>query len=905
MDKVDPQRWQHLSPLLDELLDLDGAARAARLAQLRDEDPALAQELAGLLAQETAMEREAFLEGSPLSDDPPAALEGRRMGAYTLESPLGAGGMGSVWLARRSDGRYEGAVAVKLLNLALMGHGGAERFAREGQVLARLTHPHIARLLDAGIDDGQPYLVIEHVEGEPIDRWCDTRLLGVEARVRLVLDVLAAVAHAHSKLVLHRDLKPANILVSRDGMVKLLDFGIAKLLDEASLASPPTEITVQGGRAFTPDYAAPEQVQGGDVTTATDVYALGVLLYMLLGGVHPTAKNTDTPVERLRSVVDTEPQRLSDAVARGGVASSRGETRPRLALALRGDLDNICAKALKKAPGERYATVAALADDLQRYLAHEPVSARADSLAYRATKFVRRHRLAVGAASVTLLTLIAGVVGTTWQAVEARRQRAEALTQRDRAQALLARNEAIVEFVDMMFDEAVPAGQSAAVQQMLERSERLVQSTFAGQPAQQAELLRVLATYYSNLNLGNKRMEVLARARQVVEAVPDRSLKASLACAHANSLSTHGQDDAARALLDEWIAAPDIEPSVAASCLTLRSGLAQIAGDAAGALRYAEAGLKRLHDAGASAPMLEATLLSDVAFAHHLAGRNVEADRTFQAAYERLTKLGRGRSHQAAGMMLSHGVVRYAMSDFQGGLDLFKRVLGIYEARGDAVISPAILGNHAFGLEQLGHYDEARAAYDRTLDAAKRNGLLAGQAYALVGRAGVQAELGHIDAAQASLDEAAASLKPLPAAHSARMRAAFVQARIDASRGDLSGAAGRYTAVIDLLSQQGATTPPLLTAYRQRAEVALQRGDTGQALADARRALEVARTLQGSNPHSAFTGLASLTLGRALLATGDAGGARDALTIAQAELQQTLGAEHPDSRAARRLLGKG
>src|SRR6185295_5437227 len=181
--------------------------------------------------------------------------------------------------------------------------------------------------------------------------------------------------------------------------------------------------------------AAPEQVEGGDVTTATDVYALGVLLYVLLGGVHPTARHTDTPVERLRSVVNTEPQRLSEAAARAGVASARGETRPGLVHALRGDLDNICAKALKKAPSERYATVEALADDLRRYLANEPVSARADSLAYRAAKFVRRNRLAVSAAGITVFALAAGIVGTTWQAREAHRQRADAIAQRDRAQA--------------------------------------------------------------------------------------------------------------------------------------------------------------------------------------------------------------------------------------------------------------------------------------------------------------------------------------------------------------------------------------------------------------------------------------------------------------------------------------
>ncbi|WP_280154777.1 protein kinase [Piscinibacter sp. XHJ-5] len=894
---VDPQRWARLSPQLDRLLDLDPAAREAELARLRAEDPELAAELSALLAQQSRMDREGFLDGSAIGKIEPR-LEGQQFGAYTLERPLGAGGMGSVWLARRSDGRYEGTVAVKLLNLALLGHGGAERFAREGNVLARLTHPHIARLLDAGVGaGGQPYLVLEHVEGEPIDRWCDARSLGVEARVRLVLDVLAAVAHAHSKLVLHRDLKPGNILVTSSGEVKLLDFGIAKLLDDEALASPPTELTAVAGRAFTPDYAAPEQVQGGDVTTATDVYALGVLLYVLLGGVHPTARPTDTPVERLRGVVDTEPQRLSEAAAR---AAMRGEG---LVHSLRGDLDNICAKALKKAPAERYATVQALSEDLRRYLANEPVSARADSLAYRATKFVRRHRLGVAATAVTVLALAAGIVGTTWQAIEAQRQRADALAQRDRAQALLGRNSAIVEFVDLMFDEAVPTGQSAALQQMLERAERLIDGTFAGQPAHHAEILRVLATYYSNLNLGKKRMELLVRARQIVDQVPDRSLKAQIACEHANALSGVGQNDEARQLLDEWIAAPDIDATVAATCLLMRAGLAQVAADPQTTLRHAEAGLQRLRGAGAKAPMLEAGLLGDVAFAHYLAGRNTEADSHFRTAIDSIRRIGRGESHEACRLMLNHGVVRYAMSDYQGGLQLFQQVLQVYEKRGDAVIAPSILGNSAFGLEQLARFEEAEAAYDRALDAARRNGLVAGQAYALVGRATVQAERGQMPAAQASLDAAASMLQTLPPAHSARLRATFAQARIDAARGDLDGAARRHTGVIELLSAKGAATPPLLTAYRQRAELSLKRGDASQALADARQALELARKLQGSNPHSALAGLAQLTLARVQRQAGEHGAAREGLAVAQSELRQTLGPDHPETRAATQLLG--
>ena len=289
--------WRVVGPLLDDLLDADSSERVARLAEIRRTDPKLATDLEILLARETVIDREAFLEGSALPKE--ATLTGKVIGSYTVDRLLGQGGMGSVWLAHRSDGRFEGQAAVKFLNLALMGHGGAERFRREGQLLAKLVHPGIARLIDAGIvDGGQPYLMLEYIEGVPIDRYCDSNRLTIKKRLRLFLDVLAAIAHAHNNLILHRDLKPSNILVTRQGQVKLLDFGIGKLLAEQNTAAPATELTELGGRAFTPDCAAPEQVQGGDATTATDVYALGVLLYQLLSGRHPTALPTHTSVDR-------------------------------------------------------------------------------------------------------------------------------------------------------------------------------------------------------------------------------------------------------------------------------------------------------------------------------------------------------------------------------------------------------------------------------------------------------------------------------------------------------------------------------------------------------------------------------------------------------------------------------
>lgn len=425
METLRRARWAELSERLDELLDLpDEAARIARMAHIRGEDPAFATELQRLLDELPKIEQAGFLEQPVMA--PPPSLAGRRIGAYTLERELGEGGMGSVWLARRSDGRYDGLVAVKFLHGGLTGHAAAERFAHEGLILGRLTHRNIARLLDAGVLDGtQPYLMLEYIDGQPIDRHCEAAGLDVKQRVRLFLDVLAAVAHAHTRLILHRDLKPSNILVTAEGEVKLLDFGIAKLLGdgegEGGAAGAPGDITRRAGRAFTPQYAAPEQLQGGDVTTATDVYSLGVLLYGLLSGVHPTVGRTESMLDQMRAIVENEPPRLSDAVLK-----SRSEDKRRRARELRGDLDNIVARALRKPPAERYANAEALADDLRRYLEHEPVSARPDSAGYRLAKFVRRYRVGVAAGLVTVAALGTGAGVASWQAREAQRQHAEA-----------------------------------------------------------------------------------------------------------------------------------------------------------------------------------------------------------------------------------------------------------------------------------------------------------------------------------------------------------------------------------------------------------------------------------------------------------------------------------------------
>jgi serine/threonine-protein kinase len=427
---ADRARWAEVSPLLDELLDLPVSERATRLALLQAQDADLADAVQPWLTELAQLsEHPDFLQHSarstpgdpPLDSDSTAGLAGQTVGAYRLSHEIGRGGMGSVWLAHRTDGRFEGEVAIKFLSLGLISPAAAQRFAREGHIMARLAHPHIARLLDAGhlgpMGHHQPYLVLEYVAGEPLDTYCSRVQPALPELLRLFLQVLDAVAHAHNRLILHRDIKPSNILVTASGQAKLLDFGIAKLLDSAQADGK--ELTQQVGQAFTLPYAAPEQLMGEDVTTATDVYALGVLLYRLLSGQLPLDVRGEATLALWRANVARTPPLVSEALDLAG-----GD--PRRVQALRGDLDNILAKALKKPPGERYANADALAQDLRRHLALEPISARPDTWAYRSARFLRRHRLAVGSGAVAALALATSTGVALLQAREARQQQAQA-----------------------------------------------------------------------------------------------------------------------------------------------------------------------------------------------------------------------------------------------------------------------------------------------------------------------------------------------------------------------------------------------------------------------------------------------------------------------------------------------
>ncbi len=409
MNRPDPGRFAAARRHFEDLADLPPDESERRLAELCASDPELARAVVELLAADSAAGA-SFL-GEAVADFAPGVVQqalgdeaadfqaaGTRVGPYELRALLGRGGMGEVWEAARVDGQFEQVVALKLLKRGMDSAAIVARFLRERQILARLEHPHIARLLDGGVaPDGRPYLVLERVAGEPIHDWCRRHASPVRDRVRLMTAVCAAVDAAHRSLIVHRDLKPSNILVDTDGRVKLLDFGIAKLISGEGEAE--ADRTRLEERALTPAYAAPEQILGQPVTTATDVYSLGVVLYELLAGRLPHRRATASAAALAEEVERETLQRPSRVVAAEGDA--------RQARLLAGDLDTVVLKALAREPERRYHGAAAMADDLQRHLDGRPVLARPDRAGYRLAKFVGRHRLAVGATAVALVALLA------------------------------------------------------------------------------------------------------------------------------------------------------------------------------------------------------------------------------------------------------------------------------------------------------------------------------------------------------------------------------------------------------------------------------------------------------------------------------------------------------------------
>lgn len=502
---MDAVRWQRLSPLLDELIELEPGERTQRLQALRREDATLAAELEALIALDEA--DSGFLE-EPIVPQITAGLRaGAVVGPYRLERLLGEGGMGQVWLAGRADGLYQRRVALKLLRPGIADPNLRLRFTREREILARLAHPHIARLLDAGIADNVPYLALEYVEGEPITDYCKRHGTPVDARLRMFRQICDAVSHAHANLIVHRDLKPSNILVTPAGEVRLLDFGIAKLLDGEA---PVIEQTRTGMRAFTLHYAAPEQIRGEPVTTMTDVYSLGVVLYELLTDCKPYRLKRNTDAEWEEAILAVDPLRPSQTVHKRGEGDTADPAAMRrLARFIAGDLDNIVLKTLSKRPEHRYPSVEALALDLTRFEAGRPVHARPQSLGYRVRKYVVRHRwaLAAGTMTATVLGLALGIVA--WQA-------REAVTEAARAQAMQ-------DFMVGLFEHAggMPEDGALDLPSLLDAAVERGDRELARQPRARAELLGVVARLRAGLGDYRQAHALLDRQAAIIDITDD------------------------------------------------------------------------------------------------------------------------------------------------------------------------------------------------------------------------------------------------------------------------------------------------------------------------------------------------------------------------------------------------
>ena len=625
------ESWDSLSEQLDRALDLTEPERESFLDGLRKRQPELAAQLEQLFA---VRERDGFADF--LGAAPPAfaslqagTLIGRQIGPYRIEAEAGRGGMGSVWRARRVDGRYEGLVAIKLVHASWLDQGAEQRFHTEGQLVGRLEHRHIARLLDAGVLDGsQPYLVLEYVEGEPIDEYCRHRNLGIESRIRLFLDVLDAVAHAHSHLIVHRDLKPGNIFVTRDGTVKLLDFGIAKLLQGEGGGGA---LTQSGQAPLTPQFAAPEQLTGEAVTTGTDVYTLGLVLFVLMTGTGPFPAESHSRTQFVQAVLTEDPPRPSSV----GVL----ETIPRRVL--KGDLDNILGKALKKDPAERYVSATDFADDLKRLLGHEPVRAHADTMRYRVAKFVRRHRGSVLGVVLTTLSLIA----TTAFAV---RQMLEARSQRDLANFEAADSSAQSELTEFLLGDSLGLAPHDVAATRLERARVMIHQRFADTPLVQARMLINLSGRYIDLGDSRGGAALMQEAEGIAGRLDDPNLNADIACGRAQDAvdagdlaAAHAREAIGRANMQRLKSVPI---GLIAECAMSTAYIAQSEGEYPRAIAVTAQAMQALEKAGLQRSSRYTSIAHEHARSLVLAGDNRGGFAAEQAVMSIVASVGRDSS---------------------------------------------------------------------------------------------------------------------------------------------------------------------------------------------------------------------------------------------------------------------
>ena len=904
--------WLKFSPLIDAAMDMDEPQRSVWLAQLELENPEAAAFIRSYFETREKAAQLGFLEGSVAPSEAGPSWIGKQVGPYTISALIGQGGMGHVWLALRSDGRFEGRFALKFLRAFLSQIGGTGRFLREGKLLARLTHPNIARLIDAGMSaDGDPYLVLDYVDGVPIDQYCDSNSLSVAARLNLFLEVLAPVAHAHANLIVHRDIKPSNVLVTASGAVKLLDFGIAKLLESDGQSEADPGLTREGGAALTPAYASPEQLSGGVVSVASDVYSLGILLYLLLTGRHPGGEGPLTAAQIIHSTLQGEPPRPSTAVLgdtplSAACAANRSSTQEKLRSQLRGDLDTIVGKALKKQPAQRYASVAAFAEDISRYLHHQPITARPDTVSYRSAKFVRRNRVPVALSALAIMAILGGLIGTLVQAAAAREQRDFAFQQ-------LQRNQEHDKFLDFLLSDASPSGKPLSADELLSRAEGIVQKQQAANSDRRADLMIWIGGDYSMRDRNVDARRVLAAAYQLTRLSHNSSLRGRASCELANIIARDEEVARAEALYQEAIGELAGDPRFAleySSCLRTGAEVARARGDAAAGIERARAGMRVLRASPLRTDVDEMSAELDLATAYSEAGQDLASLPEFARSEKLLSELGLDESNFAVILYNNWGLELDQIGRPLEAEKAYRHVLDISRSAGGVdLVSPLVLINYARILRELDRFDQAaptaERAYARAVDL--KNEVVINQA--LMERSAVYIDMHRPQQAASMLAEVEPRLlKSLPATHYAFASLADRRSRILLEENNLDGAIEQSNRALALIEatvkagNEGAFIRP--TLFMDRSEIDRAANRFNEAAHDADRAIELLGATVEPGSYSRKLGLALLARARALAAQHKSNDARRDALYAADQLEKSSGADLPEARAARELAEK-
>lgn len=893
--------------LMRELLELPGAQRRQALLALGKDDPALIAEVEALLAADSGDPGPldtplSLLPASTAADD----LPGSTLGPFLIGERVGRGGMGSVYRGERIGDDFRQAVAVKVLRRGLDSDDIVARFLRERRILAALDHPSVARLVDGGrTPDGRPWLAMEFVHGEPITTWCDRHRVDLRGRLALLLEVAAAVQHAHERLVVHRDLKPANVLVDDQGRVRLLDFGIAKLVD----ADGPG-LTVADGIAvalMTPEYAAPEQFDGGPITAATDVYALGVLLYELVAGRLPL--QLDRGDRDLRAKVSgCAPARLAQAPFLGdgdpGAVLARRATGERgYRRFVRGDLERIAETALAKEPERRYATVQALADDLHRLLAGEPVRVSGDDWRYRMGKFMARHAAGAALAAVAALLLAGAAAALAWQWREAHGQARMAMAEADRASA-------VRDYLTLMFREAganASAGREATARDVLDASAARVESVFADDRQTRQQVLAALAELYIHLQDYPGAEPLLERFLALEEGDTPAELRIAALDDLAQVRFRQGRSEEALALVEQALVLARADSRAGrrrsvSRILVTRGQVMRTLGRLPEAIADLErAVIDAIATEGADGRQV-VVARNSLAATYMAAGRSDDALVEFEQALASLRQLGLGESHEAANILNNQAALTYTRGRLDRAEALFERALAVRErVSGQSAGLGAVSINYGRVLMLRNRLEDAREHLERGLDLVSR--FTATDSVDAASARLVLAELALLRDDPATAAQQAAIARAdfqgrLGEHHflAARAQATLAEARLRDDDADASRVLAD-AAVATLESQGQAAAPFLAQALCLRAELALLEGRAGQALADAGhcRALRVPRMDADAWPIAEADLLRAAALQQ--MRRADAAGLR---STSLERLRSTLGPGHP---LVRRLAG--